>query len=150
MLPDPEQLQARHPVVRWLLIGVGWLSFVLGVIGLALPVLPTTPFLLLSAACFVRSSPRFYHWLINHRLFGSYLRYYLAGMGIPRRVKRRVIFILWAMMLVSALLIVPWRWLSALLLLIALGVSIYIARQPEPDESLPPPRLATGERSESI
>lgn len=141
MLPDPEQLQNRHPVIRWLLFGLGWVSVVLGLIGLLLPVMPTTPFLLLAAACFLRSSPRFYRWLINHRLLGPYLRYYLSGMGIPRRVKRRVIFVLWVMMLTSALLIVPWRWLSALLLLIALAVSIYIARQPEPDESLPLPSL---------
>lgn len=123
----------RHPpAIRWLLLIAGWISLVLGLIGILLPVMPTTPFLLLAAACFLRSSPRFYHWLVNHRWLGPYLRLYLDGKGIPRRAKIGIITILWLTMTPTALLIVPWRWLSAVLLLIALAVSWYIARMPEP------------------
>lgn len=128
-----KHMLVENHTLRWLLLAAGWVSFILGLIGLLLPVVPTTPFLLLSAACWVRSSPRFYLWLITHRWFGPYLRYYLNGQGIPRRIKVVAISLLWLMMLPSALLIVPYRWLSVLMLLTALAVSIYLIRQPEPD-----------------
>lgn len=129
--PPPPHLRHR-PLTRWLLLIGGWIALVLGVIGIALPVLPTTPFLLLAAACFLRSSPRFHQWLINHRHLGPYLSLYLDGKGIPRRAKAGIVTILWLTMTPTALLIVPWHWLSALMLLIALLVTIYIVRQPEP------------------
>lgn len=134
----PKHMLVKSLALRRVLIACGWVSFVLGMIGLLLPVIPTSPFLLLSAACWVRSSPRFYFWLITHRWFGPYLRYYLSGQGIPRRIKVMAIGVLWLMMLPTALLIVPQRWLSATLLLIATAVSIYIARHPEPSGEAPP------------
>lgn len=124
--------QHSNRFIRYSLFAIGWLSFVAGMIGILLPVIPTSPFLILSAACFLRSSPRFYHWLIKHRWFGVYIRYYMDGEGIPRRVKVLIIAALWLMMLSSALLIVTIKWLSALMLIVAALVSIYIARQPEP------------------
>ena len=69
----------------WLCLGVLFLS--LGMIGVLLPGLPTTPFMLLAAACFARSSKRFYSWLLNNPLFGEKVRRYRAGHGIPQRVK---------------------------------------------------------------
>lgn len=117
---------------RLALITIGWLSVLLGVIGIFLPVMPTTPFLLLAAACFARSSPRFYGWLTGHRILGPYLRLYMDGKGIPRKAKIGIVAALWLTMLPSALLLVPWLWLTATMLTIALAVTIYIARQPEP------------------
>jgi uncharacterized membrane protein YbaN (DUF454 family) len=133
---EPEGPLAHHlrhtPTVRWLFLLTGWIALVLGLIGIPLPVLPTTPFLLLAAACFLRSSPRFHQWLVNHRLLGNYLRFYLDGRGLPRRAKVGTITLLWLTMTPTALLIVPWPWLSVLLIGIAVAVTIYMARLPEP------------------
>ena len=127
----------RNPVIRYSLIFIGWLSFVLGMIGLLLPVVPTSPFLILSAACFLRSSPRFYYWLTEHRWFGRYIRCYIEGEGIPRRIKWIILLVLWTTMLTSALLIVRIQWVSIAMIGIAVGVSIYIIRHPEPRETPP-------------
>ena len=59
------------------------------------PLLPTIPFLLLAAACYARSSERFYHWLLNNRWFGSYIRNYREGKGVPLKVKIFTIALLW-------------------------------------------------------
>ena len=72
---------------RTLWFSLGLIFVALGMVGVLLPGLPTTPFMLLAAACFARSSNRFYNWLINNRLFGEKVRRYRAGHGIPRRIK---------------------------------------------------------------
>ena len=115
---------------RFLLIGAGWLCVGLGLLGAVLPLLPTTPFLLLAAACFARSSPRFYHWLHANRLFGGYLLRYRRGEGIPRRAKIISIGLLWLTLLTSAVWAVPARWwpVHALLLLIGVAVTAHILR----------------------
>ncbi|MDX1506228.1 MAG: YbaN family protein [Spongiibacter sp.] len=129
-----EPYEHANPLVRYSLLALGWLSFVLGMIGLLLPVVPTSPFLILSAACFLRSSPRFYHWLVNHRWFGIYVRYYLEGKGMPRRVKFLVLGMLWVMILSSALVIVRIPWVTLVMCSIAGLVSVYILRLPTPEE----------------
>src|SRR4030043_2259032 len=86
----------RTVVKRRILIGAGTLSTGLGIIGIFTPILPTTPFLLLAAACYLRSSPRFHRWLMNNRIFGSYIRNYTEGRGIPIKVKLFTIALLWA------------------------------------------------------
>ena len=74
----------RPLMLRYVLLTIGWLSVTLGVIGIFLPVLPTTPFLLLAAACFARSSPRFYQWLVEHPQLGPWIRDYLNGKPTER------------------------------------------------------------------
>ena len=69
------------------LIFIGSISLLLGILGIFLPLLPTTPFLLLSAAAWVKASPRLYQWLISHRLFGEYIRNFREYRAIPLRVK---------------------------------------------------------------
>ncbi|MBX8519189.1 YbaN family protein [Pseudomonas cichorii] len=119
---------SRHRWVRYLLVAVGWASVSLGVIGIFLPVLPTTPFLLLAAACFARSSPRFYNWLVNHKRLGPWIRDYLAGNGIPLKGKVYAIGLMWASISLSCYL-VPLPWARGFMLASAVLVTIYILRQ---------------------
>jgi uncharacterized protein len=111
-----------------LLIVLGTLSVGLGVIGIFLPILPTTPFLLLATYCYARSSKRFYYWLINNRFFGEYIRNYREKRGMTLRHKLFVIFLLWLTIGLSAGFFVPQWWLKAVLIAIATGVTIHIIR----------------------
>ncbi|SDG77987.1 hypothetical protein SAMN05216603_103410 [Pseudomonas benzenivorans] len=123
-----EIQEKRNPAIRFALLAVGWLCVALGVIGIFLPVLPTTPFLLLAAACFVRSSKRFYLWLVLHPRLGPWVRDYLDGQGIPRRAKGYAIGLMWLSIALSCYL-VPLPWARAFMLTSAVLVSIYILRQ---------------------
>ncbi|ATR82300.1 hypothetical protein CS390_06860 [Pseudomonas sp. HLS-6] len=114
--------------MRYLLLAIGWLSVALGVIGIFLPVLPTTPFLLLAAACFARSSPRFHDWLINHAQLGPWIRDYLNGEGIPLKGKVYAIGLMWASISLSCYF-VPFPWARGFMLTSAVLVSVYILRQ---------------------
>ncbi|CAM3732268.1 DUF454 family protein [Rahnella victoriana] len=76
---------------RILLITVGWLCVVLATLGVVLPLLPTTPFLLLAAWCFARSSPRFHHWLLHRSWFGSYLRHWQTYRALPKGAKPKAV-----------------------------------------------------------
>ncbi|GAA6133667.1 YbaN family protein [Oceaniserpentilla sp. 4NH20-0058] len=125
--------QNRNGILAWILMSVGWLSVFLGVLGIFLPLLPTTPFLLLAAACFVRTSPKFYNWLIEHPKLGSYILHYLDGKGLPKRAKYLTIGLIFITMGTSALLVVPVIWGKLTLLAIGLAVSIYIWRLPTLD-----------------
>lgn len=120
--------QQRHPALRMALLVIGWLSVVLGVIGIFVPVLPTTPFLLLAAACFVRSSRRLYLWLVEHPRLGPWIRDYLEGQGIPLKGKVYALVLMWASISLSCVL-VPLPWARGLMLTSAVLVSIYILRQ---------------------
>ncbi|WP_407296918.1 YbaN family protein [Stutzerimonas zhaodongensis] len=117
----------RNPVARYALLVIGWLSVTLGIIGIFLPVLPTTPFLLLAAACFVRSSRRFYDWLVMHPRLGPWFRDYLDGNGIPLKGKIYAIATMWISIGVSCWL-VPIFWVRVGMLTCAMLVSIYIVR----------------------
>lgn len=115
--------------LKVILMIVGWLSVTLGVIGIFLPVLPTTPFLLLAAWCFMRTSPRFYNWLISHPKLGKYLVYYLEGKGIPLKAKVYSI-VLMAMGMSFTIYWVPLIEIKILLPLVGFLVALYIVRQP--------------------
>ena len=100
----------------------------LGILGIPLPVLPTTPFLLLALWFFARSSPRLKHWLLTNRLCGKYISDFHNGNGIPARVKAYILILMWATITVSALCFVPLVPVKVLLFVIAAGVSIHILR----------------------
>lgn len=114
---------------RYCLIGLGWFSIVLGVIGIFLPLLPTTPFILLAAWSFARSSERFHSWLLGHPRLGPIVHAWQNGSGIPRKVRNRVLFVLWLSLLSSALLIAK-LWLVPVLAVVGLGTTFYLLRQP--------------------
>jgi hypothetical protein len=120
--------EQRNPALRYALLAIGWLSVALGVIGIFLPVLPTTPFLLLAAACFMRSSKRFYLWLVNHRRLGPWIVDYLEGQGIPLKGKVYAIGLMWLSIGISSY-IVPLFWARAFMLSSAVLVSLYIIKQ---------------------
>jgi uncharacterized membrane protein YbaN (DUF454 family) len=113
-------------LVRGLLILAGTLFVGLGVLGIFLPLLPTTPFLLLAAACYARSSQRFYNWLLNNRWFGRYIKNYREKRGILLRVKMSTISILWITIAVSAIFATENLLVRMDLLVVALGVTIHI------------------------
>lgn len=115
---------------RSLLLTAGILSVALGLLGVVLPVLPTTPFLLLAAACFLRSSERMHRWLLSNRVFGEYLRRYRNGEGLPLSSKVTTIVFLWGTLGASALFAVPPRlwWVRLVLMAVGLGVTIHILR----------------------
>ncbi|MAX98690.1 MAG: hypothetical protein CMI08_05690 [Oceanospirillaceae bacterium] len=117
-------------MLRSLVFAFGWLSVALGVAGIFLPVLPTTPFLLLAAACFVRTSPRFYRWLVEHPKLGRYVIYYLDGKGMPLKAKVYTLILMWSTMMLTAFVLTDRLTIKILLPLIGLGVSIYILRLP--------------------
>ena len=108
------------------LITAGTLFVGLGILGIFVPVLPTTPFLLLAAACYARSSPRFYDWLLTNRWFGSYIRNYLQGKGISLKIKIMTITLLWLTIGCSVAFAVHVFTIRIILILIAVGVTIHI------------------------
>lgn len=130
---DPYQPESRRLASsRWLrgaLWCVGCLSVGLGVLGIFLPLLPTTPFLLLAAACFLRSSPAFYRWLVRHPRLGPFVTDYLDGKGMPRKAKVYTLLLLWVSISFS-IWVVPQPGVRLILAGIALGVSVYILRLP--------------------
>ena len=115
-----------NALVRGLLIIAGTLSLGLGVLGIFLPVLPTTPFLLLAAACYARGSKRFYDWLLNNKWFGNYIRDYREKKQVPLRIKIGSVSLLWITIMLSALLVVHILLVKIILILIAIGVTVHI------------------------
>jgi hypothetical protein len=120
----------KSDLLRWILIGCGWLAILAGVVGIFLPLLPTVPFLLLAVACFARSSERFHVWLIEHNHLGPLIRDYLHGGGIPLRVKRIAIGMVWVSFPVSAVFFMKVKWVSILLMAVAVGITLYLIRLP--------------------
>jgi uncharacterized protein len=141
-LHDP-QTYLDH-AARWMLIAAGMICVGLGAIGVILPGLPTTPFLLLAAYCFARSSEHFHAWLINHRWFGSYVRNFEEGRGMTRSAKATTVLIIWLSFGVTIVFFVPVVWGQVGMVLMAVTVSLYIVRLPTP-RSEPDSEQAEGE-----
>ena len=98
----------------------------LGILGIFLPLLPTTPFLLLTAALYFKGSPRLYNWLLNHRHFGPYIRNFRENKAIPLRAKIISLVLMWGTMLYCIFFLIPLLWVKILLGLIAAGVTYHI------------------------
>lgn len=104
----------------------GTLFLVLGIVGIFVPVLPTTPFLLLAAALYFRSSPRLYDWLMKHKRLGPYIRNFREFRAIPLRVKIISVSLVWLTLLYSSFFIVTAWWLRILLLVLAVILTWHI------------------------
>ena len=111
--------------MNYLLIILGAVSLGLGVTGMFLPVLPTTPFLLLTAWCWLKGSPRLYAWLMSQPRLGPYIRDFQEHRCISRKVKAISVSTLWVTVTVSIVLVHP-LWLRILLFCIAVGVTVHI------------------------
>jgi uncharacterized membrane protein YbaN (DUF454 family) len=112
-------------IKKYILMAVGCLSLFLGILGIFLPLLPTVPFLLLTAYCFARSSNRLYNWLIYHKTFGSYIYDYQTYRAIKRKTKVLAISFLWGSLGISMILL-PGVYICLLLSLLGMGVTFYI------------------------
>jgi len=117
-----------------ILIIAGTFFVILGFLGIFLPVLPTTPFLLLAAACYFRSSDRFYHWLINNRILGTYIRNYLEGRGMSVKSKIVTLVLLWITIGLTIIFGIQNIFIRITLVIIALGVTIHISRLKSKDQ----------------
>ena len=109
------------------MIATGTILIGISIVGIFLPVLPTTPFLLLAAGLYAKSSIKFYNWLINNRILGKYIKNYREGKGIPLKVKIIAISILWITIGYSAIFAIDILWVRILLVIIAIGVTVHIA-----------------------
>ena len=111
---------------RYLYLLSGFLFVAIGVIGIFLPILPTTIFLILASACFVKSSPQANEWLRNHKILGAYIRNYQDKSGLTIKAKVFNVTLLWIMILSSAYFFTEEFFIRLLLLAIAIGVTIHI------------------------
>ncbi|MFH1542643.1 MAG: YbaN family protein [bacterium] len=117
-------------MIRIFLIILGTFFVGLAFLGVVLPLLPTTPFLLLAAACYARSSDKFYNWLMTNRLFGEYIRNYRAGKGIPVKTKILAISLLWLTIGYSTIFVISVLIGKVSMMLIAAGVSWHLTSLP--------------------
>lgn len=115
--------------MRLLLSVLGIVSLALGIIGAFLPILPTTPFVLLAGFLFARSSPRLNSWLLNHRIFGKIIHDFQVDKAITLHAKIIAISMLWVSNLISVFMFLTGKvWLQIMLLTIATVVTIHILK----------------------
>ncbi len=121
----------NRPIKRWGWFALGWVMVALGVIGLFLPIMPTTIFMIFAAACFGHSSPRFEAWLLNHRWFGTSIRRWRERGAIPRKAKILAIGSMaggYVVMLVTAQ---PVWWVDLIVACALLACATYVATRPD-------------------
>jgi uncharacterized membrane protein YbaN (DUF454 family) len=113
-------------IYRYLYFISGVLLVAIGVIGIFLPILPTTIFLILASACFIKSSPQANEWLRNHKILGAYIKNYQDKSGLTIKTKIINITLLWIMISISALFFTELWYIRVLLLAIAIGVTVHL------------------------
>ncbi len=115
----------RTKAKKYLLIFAGSISLLLGLIGIFLPLLPTTPFLLLSSFCYMRSSKTLYNWLINHKIFGEYIYNYITYGAVSKNTKIGTLMFLWVTLSLS-IFIMRNIFIGVLLIIVGISVTIHI------------------------
>ena len=121
---------SRRGPRRWLWLSFGWLSLGLAALGVVLPLLPTTPLVILAAACFARSSPRLRRWLVKHPQLGPAIRAWEKSGAIPRRAKHLGYFAMLVALGISVALGVP-LWALAVQVACMAGAALYVATRPD-------------------
>jgi uncharacterized membrane protein YbaN (DUF454 family) len=132
-LPRTRHRRHHRREVRLVFLGCGFVFVALGVAGIFLPLLPTTPFLLLAAACFARSSERFHAWLLAHPLLGATVREWEEHRSVRPRTKWIAIATMAGTLAVSVLFFVPYRPAQIALALFGVVLAIYLYRLPSRD-----------------
>ena len=126
-----NEKSSSNKIVRALFFGAGTFSLAIGAVGIVLPVLPTTPLLLLAFACYCRSSKRMTRWILTNTYFGDYIRRYIEGKGIPMKTKIIALAFLWATITFSAFFMVQnWLLVQLVLFAVAIGVTIHLIKLP--------------------
>lgn len=117
---------------RYLLVSLGWLFIALGVIGIFLPVVPTTPFILVAAWAFSQSSERFHNWLTSHSRLGPVVRAWQEDKSLPRQTRNRIIFLTWLSLTCSSVLIgiTAFWWPAAGFAVLGCTITLYLLRIP--------------------
>ncbi len=141
MVTDTDQAEVIEVrpsrVPRPVLLAIGWSSVALGLIGVVVPGLPTTTFLIIAAWCFIRSSDSAYRWLLAHRVLGPYVRDYLSGKGMPARSKVIALAMMWTACVSSAWFFIPNLFGKiAVLSCAVIGTYIMLVRVPTSDPTL--------------
>jgi uncharacterized membrane protein YbaN (DUF454 family) len=130
---DGAVREHASPLVRGLLLVAGTVCVGLGLLGIVLPLLPTTPFLLLAAACYARASRRFYDWLLANRTFGPLIYEWRRYRSIPYRTKLSAIVLMSATLATSIVFFVQPKWLQAALALMGIVLAVWMYRLPSRD-----------------
>ncbi|AWT50300.1 YbaN family protein [Acinetobacter baumannii] len=140
--PSPQQKTLQKEIahsqmhhnrfVRLIFMILGAVFFILGLIGIVLPVLPTTPFILLTATCWAKGSIKFNNWLLNHKIFGKMVIDWQQHRAIPRKAK----YLAWSMMALSCGMLFyrfsdNWQWLAWATCVICITVAIWMSRLPD-------------------
>lgn len=112
-------------IKKYLYIFVGSASLALGVIGVFIPVLPTTPFLLLASFCYLRGSEGMYNWLIRHKIFGAYIYSYITYKAITKKTKISALIFLWSTLIISMLLLST-LYIRIFLIVVGVGVTLHL------------------------
>jgi len=132
-VPNEPPTLARGPL-RWMLLLSGFMFLGLGALGVILPVLPTTPFVLVAAACFARSSPRFHNWLLANRVFGPLILDWQEHRGVSRRAKISSVTAMTVIGGASIVWFVDRLWLRIVIALVLITVATWLLSRPTTEE----------------
>jgi uncharacterized membrane protein YbaN (DUF454 family) len=134
---ESQEMPVTDSMKRGVYIIIGSLALALGALGLFLPLLPTTPFVILAAACYYRGSERLHAWILESRWFGEMIRNYQAGRGVTLGTKIKAVGLMWLTITVSATFYVDSLLARVLMYGVAIGVTIYLVRLPTLKEDRP-------------
>jgi uncharacterized protein len=130
---DPDQRPVRSTATRLLFNVAGTLALALGIVGIFLPLLPTTPFVLLAAACYARGSRRFHDRLLANRTFGPMVHEWERHRSLPYRTKLSAIVLMSVTMSISIVFFVRPTWLKLTLAVLGVALAIWMYRIPSRD-----------------